>query len=265
MKIELIGIKTGFITPADNIFQTFCSSLESNKINLQPEDIVVISSKVIALEQGRTIQLDSVPIHPRSLDFEKDTNLDPRFISLIMQESDVIFGGVPGALLTMRDGVLQANAGIDQSNTPKDTAILLPNDSNKYADNFASKIMAEYGLSVNVLIIDSATRPLRRGTTGLCVGYSKAFPAVLDDRGSKDLLGNEMIITTRAIADNIATSANIVMGESDQSTPFALVRGLPIDVWKKKFNSIIDMKIEFDKCLYFKNFNKNPLYTKKGE
>lgn len=265
MKFELIGLKTRFIKVKEDIFRIFCETLDEKGIKLESNDIVTISSKIIALEQNLVIDLSTIPLHPKSKDFEKMTKLDPRFISLVIQESDIVYGGVPGALLTLRDGLLQANAGIDQSNTSKGTAILLPNNPNEYADSFKQKIKNKYGIEVSIIVIDSATRPLRRGTTGLCLGYSKDFPAVLDDRGSIDLLGNKMKITTRAIADNLATSANLVMGESDQSTPFAIIRGFPINKWQNEFKNDIDMKIEFNECLYFKNFTSTPIYRKLDE
>lgn len=265
MKFELIGLKTRIIQAKEDIFDIFCESLKKEGIKLESDDIIVISSKIIALEQNLVIDLSNVPINPKSKEFTKFTNLDPRFISLVIRESDVIYGGVSGALLTLRDGLLQANAGIDQSNTSKGTAILLPTKTNEYADDFKQKIQNKYKIDVSIIIIDSSTRPLRRGTTGLCLGYSKSFPAVLDDRGSIDLLGNKMKITTRAIADNLATSANIVMGESDQSTPFAIIRGIPIKEWQKNYKTDLDMKIEFNQCLYFRNFTSSPIYKKLDE
>ncbi|OLS25899.1 MAG: Coenzyme F420:L-glutamate ligase [Candidatus Heimdallarchaeota archaeon LC_3] len=265
MKFELIGIKTKFIKVKENIFDVFCECLEEKGLKLEHNDVIAISSKIIALEQNLVIDLSSIPIHSNSKDFAKLTNLDPRFISLVIRESDIIYGGVNGALLTLRDGLLQANAGIDQSNTSKGTAILLPTNPNEYADFFKQKIQNKYSVDVSIIIVDSATRPLRRGTTGLCLGYSKDFPAVLDDRGSIDLLGNKMTITTRAIADNLATTANLVMGESNQRTPFAIIRGLPLNEWQNDFKTDINMKIAFTECLYFKNFTSTPLYSKSDE
>ncbi|MFW9928300.1 MAG: coenzyme F420-0:L-glutamate ligase [Candidatus Thorarchaeota archaeon] len=261
MKVEYIGLKSKLIQRGEKIFPIFCNSLLLNEENLMENDIIVISSKIVSLEQNRVLNIETYPLKPQSSLLKNDTELDEHFISMIISESEVIYGGVKGALLTMSNGILQANAGIDRSNIAKGLAILLPKNPSDFADEFKEDIKEKFGLRLHILIIDSSTRPLRRGTTGLALGFSKNFPAVIDERGSPDLYGNKMQITTRAIADNIATGANLVMGESNQSTPFVIVRGLSLDdEWSNK--PIISEKIELEQCLYFKHFTSSPLYKK---
>ena len=268
MKIEYFGIPSNHIfTKGEKIYPIFVNALKQQQLALKENDIIAISSKIVALEQKLVVELEQFPLHPdKSLLklITLQTGLDERFASLIIHHSDIIFGGVKGALLTLRKGILQANAGIDRSNTPKGTAILPPDNPDQFADMIVEKIRSEFNINVHILIIDSATRPLRRGTTGLCLGSSKNFPDVIDERGSIDLLGNEMHITTRAIADNLATACNLIMGESDEGVPFVLVRNAPVEQWSKS-NHTLSMQIPYTECLYFKNFSQTPIFVRKEE
>ena len=266
MKLEFIGLKSRVISVNDDVFAVFCSALAESHETLKNEDILVITSKVVALEQGRVINLLTYPVRPDAPALAKEAQIDPVFASLITNESEMILGGVRGAFLTLSNGILQANAGIDKSNAGPHQAILLPAEPQKYAENFVSKIAQKYNIRVGVLVIDSVTRPLRRGTTGMCIGAA-GVPAVIDERGRTDLFGYTMHITTRAIADNIASGANIVMGETDESTPFCIVRGFPIDEINSSHKVLLpeDMFIPFDQCLYFKNFHQHPLYKRSTE
>ena len=266
MKLEFIGLKSRIILINENIFEVFCSALTENHELLQDEDIIVITSKIVALEQGRVVDLTTYPIRPDAPTLAKEAQIDPTFASLITEESEMILGGVKGAFLTLSKGILQANAGIDKSNAGPHQAILLPTVPQKYAEDFVSKVNKKFGIRVGVLVIDSVTRPLRRGTTGMCLGAA-GFPAVIDERGRPDLFGHLMQITTRAIADNIASGANIVMGETNECTPFCIVRGFPINEINATHKVLPpeDMFIPFDQCLYFKNFHQHPLYKRSME
>ncbi|MHA2365057.1 MAG: coenzyme F420-0:L-glutamate ligase [Candidatus Hodarchaeales archaeon] len=255
MKIEYFGITTRIIQPKENLISIFLGSLEaSESFPLQDGDIIAIASKVVAMEQNRLVDLEHQQPSSRANKLASMTNLPAEFIELVLEEADEVIGTVYGALLTLRNNILQANAGVDKSNAGKNKAILLPKDPNGYAANFKRQIEDKLNVkNLGVLIVDSCTRPLRRGTLGMGLG-SAGFPAAVDERGLLDLFGYKMEITYRAIADNLASACNLLMGESSELIPFVIVRGVPIRKfgWDKLKET--DPIIPPDQCLFFKNF-----------
>ena len=269
LKIEYFGIKTRIINSSENLVKILIEYLNNDEstneksLALQSGDIIVIASKIVAMEQNRIVDLKT--INPSKLSFElaNKANLPPEFVEIVINESDEIIGAVKGALLTLRHGDVQANAGVDKSNVINGKAILLPLNPNQYAEEFKSAIEKELKIkNIGVLVVDSSTRPLRIGTVGLALG-SAGFPAIVDIRGQPDLFGNKMKITLRNIADNLACGANILMGESSESIPFVIIRGLQELTTKYNWNNnkVDDLKIDPKQCLYFGNMEYKSIKT----
>lgn len=261
-KLEYIGVKSPIIKLHENVLDIFCLLLEKDsEIGLESNDLLVIASKVVAMEQGRVIDLSTVSYSAKAKELSLKAKLKPEFVEIVLKESDVVIGAVPGALLTLRQGDVQANAGVDKSNAGLNKAILLPAEPDNYAEKFKKGLEQRLGIqNIGIIIADSATRPLRIGTVGLAIG-SAGFPAIVDIRGEKDLFGYTMNITLRNFADNIASGANVLMGESAESTPFVIVKGFQnlIQNYNWKDKSISDLRIDPKKCLYFGNMEYQEL------
>ena len=160
------------------------------------------------------------------------TEKDPRLVQLILDESACVLREKPGVLIVRpRLGHVGANAGIDQSNIEHDggeAALLLPRDPDASAAALHAALRAATGRHVGVVIADSMNRPWRLGTVGGAIGC--AGLEVLDDRrGQHDLFGRELKVTMINRADSIAALATLLMGESIEATPVALVRGFGVD------------------------------------
>lgn len=261
-KLEYIGVKSPIIKLHENILDIFCSLVEKDsEVVLESNDLIVIASKVVAMEQGRVIDLSTISPSPKAQELSIKAKLKPEFIEIVLQESEVVIGAVPGALLTLRKGDVNANAGVDKSNAGLNKAILLPADPDNYAENFKKTLEERLGLqNIGIIIADSSTRPLRIGTVGLAIG-SAGFPAIVDIRGEKDLFGYTMNITLRNFVDNIASGANVLMGESAESIPFVIVKGLHglLKNYKWKNKSLSDLRIDPKMCLYFGNMKYEEL------
>ena len=160
----------------------------------------------------------------------KETEKDPRLVELILRESTTVLRKKPGVLIVRhRLGLVGAQAGIDQSNIEHDDdehALLLPEDPDASARRIRDAVAKATGVRPGVIVSDSMNRPWRLGTIGGAIG--SAGIAVLDDRrGGHDIYGREMKVTMINRADSIATAATLVMGETTEKTPAALVRGFP--------------------------------------
>jgi len=218
------------VMAGDDLVQLIFAALAAAKMSLQADDIVVIAQKIVSLSEGRTVELDGVEVSRAAQELAAQTDKDPRIVELILRESAEIIRHKPGVIIARhRLGLIGANAGIDQSNIDHadgECALLLPEDPDQSAKKLRAALMASSGSTVGVIISDSMSRPWRLGTIGTAIG--SAGVNVLDDRrGESDLYGRELKVTMANRADAIAAAAVLIMGETTELTPVAIVRGLP--------------------------------------
>ncbi len=197
---------------------------------LHDGDVLVVAQKIVSKAEGRLVRLDDVAPSADAIALATETEKDPRLVQLILEESVAVVRKRPGVIIVRhRLGFVGANAGIDQSNVDHrrgEVALLLPLDPDASAAALNARILEETGKRVGVVISDSANRPWRLGTTAIAIGA--AGIQVFDDRrGGSDLFGRELKITLVNRADAIATAAVLVMGETTERVPAALVRGFP--------------------------------------
>jgi coenzyme F420-0:L-glutamate ligase / coenzyme F420-1:gamma-L-glutamate ligase len=216
-----------------DLFRTIVDS----KFDFQEDDIIVVSSKFVSVSEGSLIDLKSVRITKRAKSLASKFKMDEKIAQIALKESDYIVSGIPGFLLTINNGMIAPNAGIDKSNSPPGKIILYPKDSFKSAKRLRIKFLENLGISVGIVISDSRLMPTRIGCTGIAVGVS-GFEPVEDERGKKDLYGRELMVTFKATADCLATIGVFLMGESNESTPIVVVRGAMVH----KTNRILSMK-----------------------
>jgi coenzyme F420-0:L-glutamate ligase len=199
---------------------------------LKDGDVIVLSSKFVAVSEGRVVKLSSVRVGKRARMLASEHRMDPRLCELVVRESDAILGGIPGFLLTVKDGLLTPNAGIDKSNVRHGEVVLYPRRPQESARMLRDSLQYVPGVSVGIVISDSRLSPTRRGTTGVAIAAS-GVEAILDMRGRRDLFGNVLRVTSQGVADDLSSAAEILMGESDEGTPMVLVRGVSKILLKK--------------------------------
>lgn len=214
------------------------------------DDIVVISSKFVSMSEGSIVKLSRVKVTKRAKDLSTKNHMDAKLVELVLRESEYVMSGVPGFLLAIRGGMIAPNAGIDKSNVPKGYAILYPRNPFETAEKLRLKFLAQLGIRVGVVIADSRLMPTRIGTTGVAIGCA-GFEPVEDQRGKRDLFGNILRVTFKATADAIATMGVMVMGESDESTPVAVVRRANV-LWSDRKFSWKDMAVEPFEDIYLR-------------
>jgi coenzyme F420-0:L-glutamate ligase len=200
------------------------------------------------------VKLSNVDVSEEARELAKKYELLPEVAELVLTEADEILGGIPHVVLTIKNNTLMANAGVDKSNVPPGHASLLPANPRESADRIRNQVKTRLGKTIGVLVIDSRTQPLRLGNVGMALGNA-GFRPVADDRGKTDLFGNVMRITRRANADNLASACTVVMGESDESVPAALIRDAPVEFVDQSFDSA-EMWITPPECMYMAIFEQ---------
>ena len=213
-----------------DLIATLRDSLRRAAISLRDGDVLAISSKYAAIAAGRIINLADVAPSPQARCLAARYRMGPAITQLVLQEADQIFGGIElGFLLTSKGGVVSPNAGLDRSNIPSGQAVLLPEAPFQLAESIRVALQGNFGVRLGVILTDSWLMPGRYGTTGVAIAMA-GFRPIKDERGKRDLFGNAMSVTQIGVADSLAVCAQVVMGERDEATPFALVRGGDIDL-----------------------------------
>lgn len=270
MRIQ--AIRTPVIEIGQDLFEVFRSSYAGT---LPERSVVCVTSKVVSFEQRQVVKLSEVVVSDearalKALKYSKNFEKYPGMAELILRESDRIYAG-HFVYLTLKNGTFIPNAGIDLSNVPEGYAVLWPRDPFEWARRFRERLKSAYGLSeVGVLLTDSRCTPLRRGVIGLAVAYS-GFEGVDSQVGREDLFGRKLQFTEKAVADDLASAAVLVMGESSESTPFAVVEDAPVTFTEREISPDelnIDPRIDLFAGLYdsqiFDAFAKNARSKKAG-
>lgn len=239
-----------------DVFDVLLETLGKNNTELQEGDVIVISTKYISNSQGRIIELEKIKASEQGIKISKKYQLKPEIAEIIVRESDKIFGGIGGFVITSSDNIMAPNAGIDKSNARKGKAILYPTDPYLTAEQIRRKIFLKYFIHVGIILADSRLMPARIGTSGVAVACAGIEP-VLDMRAKRDLDGNPLKVTFQAVVDNLATIANHKMGEGAESKPFAIVRNSEAKLTDRKI-SPSETAISPDQCVYVRGLSNPP-------
>ncbi|MFI4994156.1 MAG: coenzyme F420-0:L-glutamate ligase [Hyphomicrobiales bacterium] len=223
------------VEPGDDLAGLLIAALAAAAIAPRAFDILVVAQKIASKAEGRFLDLSTLAPSPRASALAETTRKDPRLIEAILRESVEVVRVKPGVIIVeTRDGLVMANAGIDQSNLSAadhgKRVLLLPRDPQESAERLKSLIDAHFGADIGVIISDSVGRAWRLGTVGLAIGAA-GLPSLRDRRGEKDLSGRRLEATEIGFADAVAAAAVLVMGEAAEGCPAAWVRGLD---WTEK-------------------------------
>ncbi|MBP2147059.1 coenzyme F420-0:L-glutamate ligase [Methanofollis sp. W23] len=224
------ALETGMVQDGDDIGEKVVAAAEAAPCEgIRDGDIILIAETAVATAEGRVVSLDGVVPSEEARRLAVRYAMDPAITEVVLQESDRVVGGIPGFLLTLKNGTLLPNAGTDHSNTPEGTVVPLPLDPNASAGRVRAAVRTRLGVNVGVLVIDSRTHAMRLGCSGVAIGCA-GLSAVVDETGRRDLFGRELEVTKRAVGDCLASAAELLMGEADECVPAVLVRGTGIEL-----------------------------------
>jgi coenzyme F420-0:L-glutamate ligase/coenzyme F420-1:gamma-L-glutamate ligase len=207
--IPIEGI--GEIRPGDELAVLIAAAARVQDTPLQDGDCLVVTQKVVSKAENRLVPLDPDDLAARRALVESES------IRIVRRRGDLIISET-------RHGFVCANAGIDLSNVEQGWAALLPVDSDRSAKHVRDALRARENVEVGVIISDTFGRPWRRGLTDVAIGVS-GVAAVVDLRDTTDALGRVLQVTEVAVADEIASAAELVMGKAT-NVPAAIVRGI---------------------------------------
>jgi coenzyme F420-0:L-glutamate ligase/coenzyme F420-1:gamma-L-glutamate ligase len=214
------------IKKGDDLAKLICSRAELQGTPIQAGDIIVITHIVVSRAEGNVVNLTTITPSDFAANLAEQTNKDPALVETILRESKTIVRTGNGNIIAeTKHGLICANAGVDRSNVPgEDNVALLPRRPDRSAREIRRKIRELTGKDVATIISDTQGRPLREGAINLAIGTSGINP-IQDRRGEKDLFGYVLSVKQTAIADELASAAELVIGQADEGIPVAIIRG----------------------------------------
>ena len=228
-RYEVIGVEgLPEIRNGDDLGQLIVDAGARQGTPLQERDCLIVSQKILSKAEGRVVRLAEIIPSPAALAMAGDLGRDPRLVELILRESKRVVRMDKGVLIVeTRHGWICANAGVDQSNVDLDTASLLPEDPDRSAQNLRDRIRQLTGLDLAFVVSDTFGRPWREGLANVAIGVAGLQP-IRSYLGERDPAGHVLQATLLAVADELASAAELVMGKLSR-IPVAIVRGLGVE------------------------------------
>ncbi|GAA2055878.1 coenzyme F420-0:L-glutamate ligase [Catenulispora yoronensis] len=194
------------VGPGDDVAALIDAALTASGLGLRDGDILCVTSKILSKAEGRLVRAD-----------DREAAIDAEMVRLVARRG-------PTRIVQTRHGFVMAAAGVDASNTPAGTVLLLPEDPDGSALDLADALRDRYRAAIGVIVTDTFGRPWREGQTDVAIGCAYV-DALVDHRGSTDVFGNELLVTAAAVVDELAAAGEVVKGKAD-GVPVALIRGL---------------------------------------
>jgi coenzyme F420-0:L-glutamate ligase/coenzyme F420-1:gamma-L-glutamate ligase len=214
------------IGKGDSIGELIYFAAKKQKTPIQEKDVIVITHVVVSKAEGNTVNLDEISPSERAKDIAKQTGKEPALVEVILRETEEIVRLGNNSLITeTKSGIICANAGVDKSNIEGERNLaLLPREPDASAQRIRQEIRKLSGCDVAVIVSDTHGRPLRMGEINVAIGLAGIKP-IRDRRGEKDLFGYVLRVKQTAVADELASAAELVIGQTNEGIPAAIIRG----------------------------------------
>jgi coenzyme F420-0:L-glutamate ligase/coenzyme F420-1:gamma-L-glutamate ligase len=213
------------IRRGDDLARLMVEAARRQDTPIRDRDLLVVSQKIVSKTEGRLVRLSEVTPSTRALTVAEEIGRDPRLVEVILSESRRVVRQDKGVLIVeTHHGWICANAGVDQSNVDADTACLLPEDSDRSAAQLRERLRELTGHDLAIVVADTFGRPWREGLVNVAVGLA-GFQPIVSYLGKEDPAGHVLQATILALADELASAAEPVMGKLDR-IPVVIIRGL---------------------------------------
>lgn len=215
----------------NNLGQLISEAAQKQGTPIQENDVVVVTHVAVSKAEGNIVNLDSVLPSARARELAAKIGKDADMVEVILQETKEIVRSGPNSLIVeTKNGIVAANAGVDRSNVKGYRNVaLLPTNPDASARNIRNEIKEKTGHRVAVIVSDTHGRPLRMGEINVAIGVAGIKP-IRDRRGEKDLFGYVLHVKQTCIADELASAAELVIGQASEGIPVAIIRGYSYEV-----------------------------------
>ncbi|MEM2897176.1 MAG: coenzyme F420-0:L-glutamate ligase [Candidatus Bathyarchaeia archaeon] len=231
--ISIIGLK-GFplVKPGDDIVRLILKVTKKQKVSLENGDIIAISQKIVSKAENRLVDLKSLNPSTRAQELAHLTGKDARLVECVLRETKRLVKVSRGIIISQNNqDIVCLNAGIDKSNVFGNGCYsLLPINPDESAKKIRERLMKITKKKLAVIICDTFSRPFRRGQVEFAIGIAGIKP-IKDYRGKPDLFDRVLRFKYVAVADELASAAELVIGQGDEGIPVAIIKGLSELEW----------------------------------
>ncbi len=234
-KVQVIGVKgLPIIKRGDNLAKLICIAAEHQGTSIKDGDIIVVTHVVISRAEGNVVNLDEVTPSEFAKSVAQQVEKEPALVETILRESkSIVRMGDKHLICETRHGLVCANAGVDKSNVPGERNVaLLPRNPDRSARIIRRKIRKLTRRDVAVIISDTHGRPLREGEINIAIGVAGMKP-IRPRIGETDLFGYTLRVKRTAIADELSSAAELVIGQTNEGIPIAIIRGYQYPKFEK--------------------------------
>ncbi len=237
------------IKQGDDIGELVCKASERQGTPIQEGDIIVVTHVIVSRAEGNVINLDDVTPSEFAKNIATQFERDPALVEVVLREAKAIVRMGDGHIIAeTKHGFICANAGVDRSNVPGERNVVpLPMNPDSSAQRMRERIRQVTGKDVAVIVSDTHGRALRNGEINVAVGVAGMKP-IRDRRGETDLFGYTLRVKQTAIADELSSGAELVIGQADEGIPAAIIRGYPYN--KSEEATARDLVRPKEKCLF---------------
>jgi len=249
--ISIVSLESlPLVEKGDNLARIIVETMKREGVSLGDGDVIAIAQKVVSKAEGRVVRLRDVNPSEKAKETAKVTLKDPRLVELILRETGkIVKASQQIFIVENKSGLVSINAGIDKSNVKGDDAYaLLPIDPDESARRIRSEIAKLTGKNVAVVICDTYSRPFRRAQVESAIGVAGVDP-FKDYRGQEDLFGYVLKVKRVAIADEIASAAELAMGQGKEAVPVVIIKNLGRVEWAEE-TSANDLLISKEEDLF---------------
>lgn len=223
----MIGVEgLPIVKAGDNVAGLVCEAAQKQGTPIQDHDILVVTHVFVSRAEGNVVSLDDVVPSDFAKSVAQQFEKDPALVEVVLRESKGISRMADGILITeTKHGFVCANSGVDRSNVPGERFVaLLPEDPDRSAEKIRQETRRLTGCDVAVIVSDTHGRPFRQGEINVAIGVAGIKP-VRDRRGERDLFGYVLRVKQTAIGDELASAAELVIGQANEGIPVAIIRG----------------------------------------
>ncbi len=216
------------VEEGDDLGEIIYQTIQLNKLKLSNADIVVIAHTIVSKAEGRIVHRDDISLSNEAKRIAKKNGFDPYQVALALRESTEVLR-IDRALITVtKSGRICNFSGVDHSNAPPDSYVLLPSDSDASAARIRERLQDLSAKRIAVIITDTEGRPWRLGATNIAIGCS-GISAFKYNRGKKDLHNRVLQSSTVCQVDELGAAAELVTGQAGEGIPVAIIKGFVFD------------------------------------
>lgn len=217
--------------------------IDESNLALQNRDILVIAHSVVSKAEGRVVRSASVEVSERAREIAESNDFDPIHVELALRESQAVIRD-QGVLITeTNSGIICNFSGVDKSNAPPDSFILLPQNPDESAATILKNLVEKTGLELAVIVTDTQGRPWREGSINIALGCA-GINAFKHNKGKMDLYGKPLQRSTVCQIDEISSAAEPLMGQADEGTPVVVVRDYRYNRGNEKARDVVRAREE---------------------